>query len=117
MKFNAGSITAALSIAGVALLGSFQATNAAAGRNMPAQPAAHVQSGMLGPTQPTGQPNQSCGSAAAPNTPGNAANASGSAFNPNGQAPSVYAGQQPQNSRNTASVAQYDVACANQPRH
>lgn len=27
-----------------------------------------------------------------------------------------YAGSQPQNSRNTASVSQYDVACANQPR-
>ena len=26
-----------------------------------------------------------------------------------------YAGSQPQNSRNSASVSQYDVACANQP--
>jgi hypothetical protein len=26
----------------------------------------------------------------------------------------MYAGSQPQNSRNSASVAQYDVACANQ---
>jgi hypothetical protein len=42
--------------------------------------------------------------------------APGSAFNPDGTAGSVYAGQQPQNSRNTASVSQYDVACANQPR-
>ncbi len=65
------------------------------------------------PTQ--GQPNQSCGSATAPNTPGNAANAPGSAFNPNGQAGSVYAGQQPQNSNNPNSVSQYDVACFQQP--
>jgi hypothetical protein len=66
-----------------------------------------------GPTS-TGQPNQSCGSASAPETPGHAASAPGSAFNPNGQAGSVYAGQQPQNSRNTASVSQYDVACSHQ---
>lgn len=71
------------------------------------------QTTTLGPAQ-TGQPNQSCGSAAAPNTPGNAAAAPGSAFNPNGQAGTVYAGQQPQNSINTASVAQYDVACLHQ---
>ncbi len=63
----------------------------------------------------TGQPNQSCGSATAPNTPGNAASAPGSAFNPEGKAGTVYAGEQPQNSRNTASVSQYDVACAHQP--
>ena len=61
-----------------------------------------------------GQPNQSCGSASAPNTPGNAASAPGSAFNPDGNAGTHYAGQQPQNSRNPASVAQYDVACSNQ---
>lgn len=68
----------------------------------------------LGPST-TGQPNQSCGSSTAPNTPGNSVSAPGSAFNPNGQAGSVYAGQQPQNSRNTASVSQYDVACFEQP--
>jgi hypothetical protein len=48
------------------------------------------------------------------NTPGNAASAPGSAFNPDGTAGTKYAGQQPQNSRNTASVSQYDVACAKQ---
>ncbi len=58
-----------------------------------------------------GQPNQSCGSSTAPTTPGRAASASGSAFNPNGHAGTVYAGQQPQNSKNTHSVSQYDVAC------
>jgi hypothetical protein len=60
----------------------------------------------------TGQPGKTCLVHGPP--PGNAADARGSAFNPNGIAGSVYAGQQPQNSRNTASVAQYDVACSNQ---
>ena len=68
------------------------------------------------PAHTTGQPGQTCGSASAPTTPGNAAAAPGSAFNPDGQAGSVYAGQQTQNSGNTASVAQYDVACSHQPR-
>jgi type IV secretory pathway TrbL component len=58
-----------------------------------------------------GQPNQSCGSSNASQTPGNAVNAPGSAFNPNGVAGGVYAGQQPQNSQNPMSVSQYDVAC------
>ena len=62
----------------------------------------------------TGQPNQECGSATAPNTPGNAASAPGSAFNPDGKAGTVYAGGQPQNSRNPKSVSQYDAACAHQ---
>jgi hypothetical protein len=65
-------------------------------------------------TQRTGQPNQSCGSATAPETPGNAAAARGSAFNPNGIAGQMYAGQQPQNSGNPKSVSQYDVACSHQ---
>ena len=73
-----------------------------------------AQPTMLGPSHATGQPNQSCGSASAPNTPGNAASAPGSAFNPSGQAGTVYAGQQAQNSRNSASVSQYDVACSHQ---
>ena len=59
----------------------------------------------------TGQPSQSCGSDTAPNTPGQSVSAPGSAFNPGGQAGSVYAGQQPQNSNNSHSVSQYDVAC------
>ena len=65
-------------------------------------------------TQRTGQPNQSCGSATAPETPGHAASARGSAFNPNGTAGQMYAGQQPQNSGNPKSVSQYDVACSHQ---
>ena len=69
----------------------------------------------LSPAHVTGQPNQSCGSATAPNTPGNAAAAPGSAFNPTpGTAGQVYAGQQDVNSRNTASVSQYDAACSHQ---
>jgi hypothetical protein len=72
---------------------------------------------MNGPTT-TGQPNQDCEALVASGqgaTPGNASSAPGSAFNPAGVAGSVYAGEQPQNSRNSASVSQYDVACANQP--
>ena len=63
----------------------------------------------------TGQPSQSCGSSTAPNTPGQSVTAPGSAFNPNGVAGTVYAGQQPQNSNNPKSVSQYDVACYQQP--
>jgi len=58
----------------------------------------------------TGQPGQSCQALGSP-TPGKAASAPGSAFNPTGVAGGVYAGTQPQNSKNPKSVAQYDVAC------
>lgn len=74
-------------------------------------PATHKgQPSTLGPAHATGQPNQSCETT--PNTPGNSSSAPGSAFNPAGKAGSVYAGEQPQNSRNSVSVSQYDVACA-----
>lgn len=63
----------------------------------------------------TGQPGASCGSLDAPFTPGQSSTAPGSAFNPDGTADSHYAGQQPQNSRNTASVSQYDSACLHVP--
>jgi hypothetical protein len=56
-----------------------------------------------------GQPNQSC--EVQPVRPGNAISAPGSAFNPDGKAGTVYAGEQPQNSNNPKSVSQYDVAC------
>ncbi len=59
-----------------------------------------------------GQPNQSCQVTTV--TPGNAASAPGSAFNPDGKAGTVYAGTQPQNSNNPKSVSQYDVACFEQ---
>jgi hypothetical protein len=71
-----------------------------------------------GATNPKGQPSQSCGSATAPNTPGNAASAPGSAFNPDGNAGTQYAGQKPLpngNTKNPMAVAQYDVACFQQP--
>ena len=57
----------------------------------------------------TGQPGASCQVTTV--TPGNAASAPGSAFNPDGTAGKVYAGQQTQNSSNPVSVSQYDVAC------
>ena len=50
-------------------------------------------------------------------TPGHSASAPGSAFNPNGQAGTVYAGEQPQNSNNVHSVSQYDVACEKVSQH
>jgi hypothetical protein len=57
---------------------------------------------------------QSCETTGSP--PGQSGTAPGSAFNQNGgTAGSKYAGEQTQNSRNSASVSQYDVACANQP--
>ena len=68
--------------------------------------------GSLSPHHATGQPCAECGDEDAPTTPGNSADAPGSAFNPDGQAGSVYAGEQDQNSKNTASVSQYDEACA-----
>ena len=65
-----------------------------------------------------GQPSQTCLSSTAPTEPGQAANASGSAFNENGGiAGSMYAGSQPQNSNNPKSVSQYDVACFQVSQH
>ena len=65
-------------------------------------------------TPPTGQPDQSCEAFAPTARPGNAMSAPGSAFNPDGKAGTVYAGEQPQNSNNQNSVSQYDVACFQQ---
>jgi hypothetical protein len=65
----------------------------------------------------TGQPSQSCQATSPENTPGNAANAPGSPFNPDGNAGTHYAGTQPQNSNNPKSVSQYDVACFQQTQH
>ncbi|HET9160542.1 MAG TPA: hypothetical protein VFN88_08010 [Caulobacteraceae bacterium] len=67
---------------------------------------------LRGPDQ-TGQPSQECGEDGSETRPGQAQTAPGSAFNPDGKAGTVYAGEQPQNSKNTASVSQYDVACTN----
>jgi hypothetical protein len=66
--------------------------------------------------QAKGQPNQSCETLGT--TPGNAASAPGGGSPFSGEdskGGSHYAGSQKQNSRNSASVSQYDVACANQP--
>ena len=77
-------------------------------------PAAGIVYGADPPTSgSTGQPNQSCETT--PTTPGGSASAPGSAFNPNGNAGTKYAGEQPQNSKNPKSVSQYDVACVKQP--
>jgi hypothetical protein len=58
-----------------------------------------------------GQPSQTIGTPQTGSiTPGHAAEAPGSAFNPNGNAGSHYAGNQPQNSKNPKSVSQYDQA-------
>jgi hypothetical protein len=81
---------------------------------------APTTSSSMAPTNPNtrsgkalGQPGDTCQNASnyPANTPGNSFNAPGSAFNPNGKSGSVYAGSQPQNSNNSASVAQYDVGC------
>jgi hypothetical protein len=64
----------------------------------------------ISPNHDTGQPDQSCEDLA--NQPGNSIDASGSAFNPDGHAGTMYAGEQDGiNNKNTASVSQYDVAC------
>lgn len=72
---------------------------------------ASVVFGATGTVLATGQPNQSCEQQTT--RPGQAQNAPGSAFNPDGNAGTKYAGEQPQNSKNPKSVSQYDVACTN----
>jgi hypothetical protein len=94
----------------------------AAIRQVPmSQPTTHTSQGsthgvgwnhLNGPSQ-TGQPGVECEDV----RPGRAASAPGSAFNEEGKAGTRYAGEQPQNSRNTASVSQYDTACLHQPQH
>ena len=49
--------------------------------------------------------------------PGHADMGPGSAFNEDGHAGTVYAGEQPQNSNNVHSVSQYDVACEKVSAH
>ena len=84
--------------------------------------AAFADSSLLKPTQnPTtghkGAPTNTC-TVGGP-SPGNAAAAPGSAFNPNGTAGTVYAGNPDTaslaNSNSTAAVAQYDIACFQVP--
>ena len=63
----------------------------------------------------TGQPNQTCLSSTAPNEPGNASSAPGSAFNETspGTAGTVYAGNgvSATTANSANAVSQYDVAC------
>ena len=67
-----------------------------------------------GPSQPS-TPGTTCGSPDATASPGNAANANGSPFNPSGQAGTVYAGNpgtaSSEHSNSTHAVSQYDIAC------
>ena len=69
----------------------------------------------------TGQPSQTCLSSAAPNEPGKAASASGSAFNETrpGTAGTVYAGNgvSATTANSSHAVAQYDVACYQVSHH
>jgi hypothetical protein len=83
---------------------------AVAGGKSPTSSTANSQLLPLGPEE-TGQPGVECEDV----RPGRAASAPGSAFNEEGKAGTVYAGEQEQNSKNTASVSQYDVACIKQP--
>ena len=69
-----------------------------------------------------GQPGDTCQTiiAAGGSSPGNAGSApgSGSPFDfADTNSGSHYAGSSVNNARNSASVSQYDVACANQPSH
>ena len=67
-----------------------------------------------------GQPGQTCLSSTAPNEPGNAASAPGSAFNENGgTAGSVYAGNgvSATKANSANAVSQYDVACYQVSQH
>jgi hypothetical protein len=71
-----------------------------------------------GPAEAPG-PDVECGEDDALGSPGHAADAPGSAFNHDGDggiAGQHYAGEQPQNSRNTASFSRYDVACEKVPQ-
>jgi hypothetical protein len=116
--FNTLSISSALLMLAGGASSAFAHGAGSMGTSHGAAPPMHTQTAPtsnVGPTHATGQPNQTCGSATAPNTPGNAASASGSAFNPTGTAGTMYAGQQTQNSRNPVSSSQYDVACSHQP--
>ncbi len=67
-----------------------------------------------GPGQP-GAPGTTCGNNNAQNTPGNSAMATGSAFNPNGIAGTVYAGNPGtaslEHANSDNAISQYDIAC------
>jgi hypothetical protein len=60
-------------------------------------------------------PDVECGDDDALFSPGGASSAQGSAFNEDGTAHGVYAGEQTHNSVNDASKSMYDVACLGGP--
>jgi hypothetical protein len=62
-----------------------------------------------------GQPDVECEDFSS--SPGHASDARGSAFAEDGVAGQHYAGEQPQNSQNSHSVSQYDVACEKVSSH
>jgi hypothetical protein len=99
-----------IAIASVAAIPAFAAGCAGAESDV-----GNAQAAIESPTtgQP-GAPNNTCGTDN-PVTPGNSANAPGSAFNGNGTAGTVYAGNpgtaSTANSNSTATVSQYDSAC------
>lgn len=116
----AGAIALASSLAAASPpSGGSPGSHGPATTNTPTMPSTTGNGGgydhLNSPAHVTGQPSQSCETSGS--TPGSSASAPGSAFNPDGTAGSRYAGTQPQNSRNTASVSQYDVACTNQPHY
>ena len=67
-----------------------------------------------GPAEAPG-PDVECGEEDALGSPGQASEAPGSAFNEEGTGHARYAGEQPQNTRNSASFSRYDVAAQKYP--
>ena len=82
----------------------------------PTTPQRPLEPNSISPHHETGQPSVECGEGEALGSPGHASDAPGSAFNEDGTGHAHYAGEQDQNSKNTASVSQYDVACLHAPR-
>ncbi len=119
MKRIHGGVVAG--VLGIFVASSALAAGGASGTHMNGAASAmgtHTTTTTTAPTgtpKALGQPNQTCGSATAPTTPGNAASARGSAFNPDGVSGKVYAGTQTNNTINSATNSQYDVACSHQP--
>lgn len=92
----------------------FPSTGVVLGAGPPAKPAQNPTTGQQGSNHGFSCTNSGAGI----NTPGNAIAASGSPFNPSGQAGNVYAGNpgtaSAANANSTAAVSQYDVACSHQ---
>jgi hypothetical protein len=75
--------------------------------------------GSISPTATTGQPGVECDEGTPPGNSGEEHGNPDVNGSPFGEGTSVsgshYAGEQPQNSKNTASVSQYDIACFRGP--